>query len=44
MVGKSRLAKTVTKGCGKGYGNNPIKGKVKQEAVKIKEWMKTHRA
>lgn len=44
MAGKSRIATIVTRGCGRGYGKNPTKGKVKQEAAKIEKWMETHRA
>ena len=44
MAGKSCIAKTATRGCGRGYGKNPIKGKVKQEAARIEKWMETHRA
>lgn len=44
MAGKSRIAKIATRGCGRGYGTKPIKGKVKQEAKKIEKWMKTNKA
>jgi len=44
MARKSRIAKIATSGCGKGYGKNPIKGKVKQETGKFRNWMETHKA
>ena len=44
MAQKSPIAKIATRGCGKGYGRNPIKGKVKQETGKIRKWMETHKA
>ena len=44
MAGKSPIGKKATEGCGTGYGEDPIKGKVKQEKTKIKKWMETHKA